>query len=80
MEGSMKSDGWTYVIYDTQDNDLPVFQSDSIKEIAKYFGLKKRVVSSEICRGALIRRRYRVLRVYPDGRTYSFGRSSPGWG
>ena len=74
----MRHKGWTYIIYDEKEGDVPVFEADTIDEIARWLDMEKRVVVCEVCRGCLIRRRYRAYRVYLSGRTYGFRRNSIG--
>ena len=56
----MRHKGWTYIIYDEKEGDVPVFEADTIDEIARWLDMEKRVVVCEVCRGCLIRRRYRA--------------------
>lgn len=60
-DSSMK--GITYLASDTKDHDLPVIVTDSLSEIAGFFGITKDSMSSMICRRQRIQGRYIVERV-----------------
>ena len=60
--------GVTYLVSDTEDHNLPVFVSDSVKEVAKYLGTTTGCISTMICRKQKFRRRYLVERIeLPEG-------------
>ena len=56
--------GYTYLVSDTFDHELPVFVSDSLAEIQEFLGnIGRRSLSIMMCRHQLIKKRYFLERV-----------------
>lgn len=63
----MRGKGLAYLVSDVADNELPVLMTDSLDEVAAFFGMNKESLLPMISRGARIRWRYRVERVDLNG-------------
>ena len=52
-----------YAIYDMKDNEQCIGVFDKLREIAEYFNMSERCISSEISRKRNIKNQYKVVRI-----------------
>lgn len=57
---------WVYGVYDMQHAEQCLLIADRVKPIAEYFGVLESSVRTNISRGQLIHRRYKVVKIKED--------------
>lgn len=56
----------TYMLVEAYGLELPLFVSDTTKEIASYLGMKDRDIRSALARGTCIQRKYKIIKTNTD--------------
>lgn len=63
MKKGRKRKLFNFLVYDTKDNGLLVYLSDSLMEVAQYLEIPYQTATNALCRHCKVRLRYEIVKI-----------------